>query len=115
LHVAIATQRFLNGDDEYRNQRLKIIPVVADGPLAVRVLAPPRRELVVGCATLPVRWKTYEASVDPSGRKLHPAVEAELDCVSSRAIRGMAGILKRNLKSLCIDIACVISPPDGTE
>ena len=108
-------QRFLNADDAYRNKRLKMIPQLVEGPLAVRLMAPPRKEITVSCDILPLIWRTYEASVDPSGRKLHPALEVELDCVSSRAIRGMASILKRNLSSICIDIACVISPPDGEE
>jgi len=105
----------MNGDDEYRNRRLKIIPVVAEGPLAVKVLAPPRRELVVRCEALPVTWRNYEASRDPNGRELFPAIECEIDCMSNRAIRAMAGILKRNLGSLCIDIACIIQKPDGLE
>lgn len=108
----VISQRFLNDDDdEYRNQRLKMIPVVAEGPLAVRLLAPPKKELVISCANLPVTWRMHEASTDSRGKMLCPVVEMELDCVSSRAIRGMAGILKRNLSSLCIDVAFTISSP----
>jgi Protein ENHANCED DISEASE RESISTANCE 2, C-terminal len=93
--------------------RLKMIPSVVDGPLAVRVLAPPKREICVSCALLPVSWRSYEAEVDAAtGRKLAPTLEITLDCTSNRAMRSMAGILKRNLQSLAIDVAIVIQKPD---
>jgi hypothetical protein len=34
-----ALKRFLNGDGMYRNERLKVIPSIVEGPLAVNVLA----------------------------------------------------------------------------
>lgn len=107
-------QRFLNGTDEYRNERMKMIPSVVDGPLAVRLLAPPKRETIVSCSILPIKWRKFEANYK-DGRYLHPALEVELDCLSNRAMRVMAGILKRNLKSLSIDIAVVISKPADQE
>jgi hypothetical protein len=90
-----------------------MIPSVVDGPLAVRILAPPKREICVSCALLPVSWRSYEAEVDAAtGRKLAPTLEITLDCTSNRAMRSMAGILKRNLQSLAIDVAIVIQKPD---
>jgi hypothetical protein len=38
-----------------------------------------------------------------------------LDCVSIRPMRDMAGIVKRNLKYLSIDMATVIGKPVGQE
>lgn len=93
-----------------------MIPSVVDGPLAVRVLAPPKREICVSCALLPVSWRSYEAGVDAeTGKKLAPALEVVLDCTSNRAMRSMAGILKRNLQSLAIDVAVVIQKPDDQD
>jgi len=110
----IAFKRFLNGDDTYRNQRLKVIPSVADGPLAIRLIAPPKREVQISCALLPVTWRKYEAEVaPPHGRKLEPLLEIELDCVQTATMRAMAALAKRNIKSVALDVAIVISKPEG--
>ena len=91
-----------------------MIPSVVEGPLAVKVLAPPKREIVVSCCILAVSWRKYEAEIDPkSGRQLAPILEIELDCMSNRAMRAMAGIVKRNLERLSIDVAVVVQKPDG--
>jgi hypothetical protein len=55
-----ALKRFLNGDSEYRNERLKIILSIVEGPLAVKILAPPKKELRLNCASLPVSWQQYD-------------------------------------------------------
>jgi hypothetical protein len=109
-----ALKRFLNGDSKYRNERLKVIPSVVEGPLAVKVLAPPKKEMLLNCALLPVSWQQYNPETS-EGRKLCAALEVTLDCMSNRAMRGMAGIVKRNLKHLSIDMACVIGKPAGQE
>ena len=92
-----------------------MIPSVTDGPLAVRMLAPPKRELVVACELLPITWRKHEAKVDAHGRKLHPAFECELDCMTNKAIRVMTGIFKRNIGSLAVDVAAVIQKPEGSD
>ena len=106
-----ALKRFLNGDTEYRNERLKVIPSIVDGPLAVKVLAPPKKEMLLNCAFLPVSWRQYASETTSKGRKLCPALEVTLDCLSNRAMRSMAGIVKRNLQRLSIDMAAVIGKP----
>jgi hypothetical protein len=105
-------QRFFNGTDEYRNERLKFIPSVVDGPLAVRMLAPPKKEKVVQHSYLPVSWTKHPPKT-VNGRKLCAALESELDCLSSRTIRGMAGIVKKHMASVSIDIGVTIGKPDG--
>lgn len=40
-------------------------------------------------------------------------LEVELDCMSSKAMRGMASIIKKNLSGIVLDIAVVIEKPDG--
>ena len=105
-------KRFFNGSDEYRNARMKLIPSLVEGPLAVRVLAPPKKEKVVDCAFLSVSWAKHAPTV-VNGKRLHTAITCELDCLSTRVIRGMAGIVKKHLSSLAIDVAVTISKPDG--
>jgi hypothetical protein len=110
-----ALKRFLNGDSDYRNERLKVIPSLAEGPLAVKVLAPPKKETLLNCSLLPVTWQQYGPETTSKGRKLCSALEVTLDCVSARPMRAMAGIVKRNLKYLSVDIATVIGKPMGQE
>jgi hypothetical protein len=110
-----ALKRFLNGDSEYRNERLKVIPSIVEGPLAVKILAPPKKEVRLNCASLPVSWQQYDPETTSKGRKLCPALEVTLDCLSARSMRTMAGIVKRNLRYLSVDMAIVIGQPRGKE
>jgi hypothetical protein len=108
-----ALKRFLNGDSIYRNERLKVIPSLAEGPLAVKVMAPPKKETLLNCSLLPVTWQQYDPETTDEGQKLCSAIEVTLDCVSARPMRAMAGIVKRNLQYLSVDMATVIGKPAG--
>jgi hypothetical protein len=108
-----ALKRFLNGDSDYKNERLKVIPSLAEGPLAVKVLAPPKKETLLNCSLLPVSWQQYDPETTSKGRKMCCAIEVTLDCVSARPMRAMAGIVKRNLQYLSVDMATVIGKPAG--
>jgi hypothetical protein len=110
-----ALKRFLIGDSIYRNERLKLIPSIVEGPLAVKVLAPPKKEVRLNCASLPVSWQQYDPEITSKGRKLCPALEVTWDCVSGRSMRTMASIVKRNLHYLSVDMAIVIGQPKGKE
>ena len=103
-------QRFLSGTDEYRNKRLKIIPSLVDGPYIIKTLTPPAKEMVCGCESLPLTWTKHDAN---PGRGHCLALELVLDCVTFRSVRTAAGLLKRNLTSICMDVAIVVSTPDG--
>lgn len=90
-----------------------MIPSVANGPLAIRLIAPPKREVQISCALLPVTWRKYPAEVTAQGRKLEPLLEMELDCVQTATMRAMAALAKRNIQSVALDVAIVISKPEG--
>ena len=88
-----------------------MIPSVVDAPRCVKLVAPAKREYLLHRPSfLPVGWKFTDRVVE-QGRTLSPVVECELDCVTSRAIRGMAGLVKRNMVKLVIDNAVVIRAP----
>jgi len=91
------------------------VPSVVEGPLAVKVLAPPKKELLINCAILPVSWFKHKIETAKDGKKLCAAIEVHLDCFSGRAIRGMAGIVKRHLQKLAIDLAVVIGKPENQD
>jgi hypothetical protein len=76
------------------------------------MVAPPKKEKVVNCDYLPISWKLHEEQ-NIEGGKLHSHLEATLDCMTSRAIRSMASLVKRYLHVLAIDIAVVVAAPDN--
>ena len=127
-------KRFLRGSDQYRNLRLKLVPSLIDAPRAVKLVAPPKREFTVSRSILPVYWKKYpaeERTVEESFHDdeyeddtstgtprstskmfCHPLLECRLDCLSVRAMRLMASIVKNNLHRMTIDVALVIGQPN---
>ena len=105
-------QRFLNGDTDYRNDRLKMIPSLVDGPMPIRMMAPPKREKVVNCDWMPIIWNQRDEEISPDGNILCPILEATLDCMTSRPIRSMAGLVKKYLHLLSVDAAIVIGTPE---
>lgn len=105
-----AFKRFILGDDEYRNKRLKILPCVVDAPRMVKMLSPPKKELTISCALLPVAWTKR-----PQEGKQSPMLEIELDVMSNKAMRAMASIIQRNLTGMTVDLAVTVEKPDGQE
>ena len=110
-----AIKRFLVGDDAYRNARLKILPCLVDGPLPIKMIAPPKKELSVSCASLPSQWKFHKKEIRADGTVLEPVLEMEIDVISNAAIRGVSGMLKRYIKSIALDLAVIIHAPDPQE
>ena len=91
-----------------------MIPSLVDGPLPIRMLAPPKREKVVNCDWMPIVWNQHDKEIGPDGTILmYPVLEATLDCMTSRPIRSMAGLVKKYLHLLSIDAAIVIGTPEN--
>jgi hypothetical protein len=88
-----AIKRFINGDDEYRKYRLKVLPSVTEAPFAIRVIAPAKKELIVHCTYVPCTWRKHEASKDPrTGKTLAPLLEVEVDCMSDKWVRSIVNL-----------------------
>lgn len=104
-------KRFVRGTPEYRNARMKMIPSVVEGPLPIRIVAPPKKEMVVNCDVLPISWVITEEEI-VNGKKLCAHLEATLDCITSMPIRSMACLVKRYLNRLAIDLAVVVAKPE---
>lgn len=89
-----------------------MLPYVVDGPLPIRMLAPPKREMTVHCDLLPTKWRQSGGMTRPGGRYLHPCLELELDLMANKVMRGFSTLVKRHLHRLSVDIAVVIDKPD---
>lgn len=108
-----AIKRFFLGDDAYRNARLKILPSLVDGPLPIKIIAPPKKELTVSCNALPSKWIFHNKQTLANGTVLQPILEMEIDVISNSTIRGISAMLKRYIRLIALDLAAVIHTPDG--
>jgi hypothetical protein len=98
---------FLLGTDEYRNERLVVVPQIVDAPLPVKMIAPRKTEIVVKAQLVPSCWYRSEDCDD-----LCPALELELDMIASSAIRNVVGIVSRHVHRISLDLACLIYDND---
>jgi len=91
------------GNDEHRNNTLKIIPSVAKGPWIVKKAAD-GKPAVVG-TKMPIRY-FYEPT-NPVTKKAE-YLEADLDIVASSVARSILALTQRYTKTLTIDLGFVI-------
>ena len=106
-------QRFLNGNDHYRNDRWKVFPSLVEGPLPVRLIAPAKRELTITRDDLPLHWYQVDESVDKRGKTQAAILEVDCDLMSSMAVRNMAYLCRKHIKKLSVDCAMVIGQPNS--
>ena len=106
-----AFKRFLNGTDEYRNERFKVIPSLADGPLPMRILAPAKKERLLHGDSVTLTWVKHNREEDGgTGQVLEPFMECQVDCLSNPSLRSAAGMFKKYLPKLVMDGAACIGP-----
>ncbi len=93
------------GDDDYRRDRLKIIPELVEAPYPIRMIASKNKELQIHSTG----WleTNYYSHCDEC-----PIWEMNVDCMGNSAIRGMASLVRRYLSGMKADFALVISHPD---
>jgi hypothetical protein len=105
--------RWLRGSDEYRNERLKLIPLVAEGPWVVRN-AVTGRPAIIG-KKLPVTYRLHRpgtpatAPSPPAWHIQNPVLVATLDVGGgSAAAKRIVGVCRRYMSALTVDIGLVI-------
>jgi hypothetical protein len=109
-------QRFVIGDEDYRNARLKLIPYVVDGPLAIRLLKPKPIEVTIHGKRHPTIWTDVPQTIDPITRKTSRSImECDLDFVSDRQIRRILNMARPHIRRITIDVAFIISKPMHSE
>ena len=104
-------QRFINGDDKYRGERLKLLPSLAAGPMPIKMLMPSKKEITVECESLPLSWRKYPREELPDGTVMKPCLEIEVDGMSSNIMQKVSSLGKRYLKYLALDLAVIVSKP----
>jgi len=111
-----ALKRFLAGDDDYRNHRIKVVPFIVNGPLAIRVIKPAPREVNVYGPRHPAKWLQVPKSIDSCTRKANAAIlECNIDLFSNANVRKIINIVRPHLPGITIDVALIISAPKESE
>lgn len=95
------TCKFLMGTDEYKNQTLKIVPVVIIGPWIVKSVVG-GKPAIVG-TKMPINY-VYQ----PPSKGNAEYLEADLDIVSSSAARGILSVVRSHTKGITLDLGFVI-------
>ena len=110
-----ALKRFLMGNNEYRNARLKVIPCLVDGPLAIRLIKPEPMEVCVHNDKHPAIWTDVDMSIDSFTNKTSQmVVEVDIDFISNRSYRKLFSLVRPHMPSLTIDVAFVASKPKNS-
>ena len=85
-------EQFLDGTDEFRNQRWKIIPRVAQGPWVVKSAVGTKPALL-------------GLKVDQSYFKGDRYIEVDIDVGSSKVATMLTGLIMASMRQLTIDLA----------
>jgi hypothetical protein len=88
------------------------LPEVVEASYVVKSLAPKGNKQLHREGLIETMYHTCGGVEGPESC---PIVEVTLDMVGNRAIRGMASLVKRYLVSISVDLAAIISKPDGQE
>ena len=100
--------RFLLGEDRDKNQTLKIVPVVVEGPWIVKSVVGGKPAIIGN--KLPVKY-VYQ----PQEGKKACYLEADLDIVSSSAARGILSVTRTYTQILTMDLGFVVQGDKGDE
>ncbi|GAX22875.1 hypothetical protein FisN_24Lh162 [Fistulifera solaris] len=96
-----AVGRFLMNDEKHKNESLKILPVVIDGPWVVRQVVGGKPAIIGN--KLPVKYHYGAAS---SERSLY--LEADLDIAASSAARGILSVARSYTQILTLNLGFVV-------
>jgi len=95
--------RFCQDPESVKNKKLKIVPVVVEGPWVVRSVVGGKPAIIGN--KMPVRYHYFAGS--PDGKEAM-YLEADLDVVSSSAARGILSVARTYTQVLTIDLGFVV-------
>lgn len=109
--------KWLLGDDDYKNQRLKLIPYIAEGPWVVRNMVT-GRPAIIG-KKLPVSYHLLSSNTGAncsSSSSEQPLLTATLDIGNSSATANrIVSVCRRYMSALTVDIGFVIQSESPQE
>ncbi|KAL7519459.1 hypothetical protein ACHAWX_004216 [Stephanocyclus meneghinianus] len=109
-NVAKVWQAFVKGDQEYRDGKLKLLPVVVDGPWIVKKAVGPGTSPAMIGRDLPLQYYFTEPTITTKG-----VYEVDVLVTASRIARGILNVVKGHTKSLTIAFAFIIEAAEQVE
>jgi Protein ENHANCED DISEASE RESISTANCE 2, C-terminal len=102
--------KFLKGDQEYRDARLKLLPVVVDGPWIVKTAVGPGKSPALLGKAIPLQYYFR----DPDGQR-KGVYEVDVIITASSIAKGILSIVKSQTKSVSIAFAFIIEAAEQSE
>jgi len=109
-NIAIVWEKFIHGDQQYRDGKLKLLPVVVDGPWIVRKAVGPGTSPAMLGRDLPLQYYFNQPSEARKG-----IYEVDVLISASRIARGILNVVKGHTKSLTIAFAFIIEAAEQAE
>ncbi len=109
-NIAIVWEKFVRGDQQYRDGKLKLLPVVVDGPWIVRKAVGPGTSPAMLGRDLPLQYYFNEPN---AGRK--GIYEVDVLISASRIARGILNVVKGHTKSITIAFAFILEAAEQAE
>ena len=109
-NVANVWTKFIEGDQQYQDGKLKLLPVVVDGPWIVKKAVGPGTSPAMIGKDLPLQYYFTE----PIGN-IKGVYEVDILVTASRIARGILNVVKGHAKSLTIALAFIIEASEETE
>ena len=102
--------KFLQGDQEYRDARLKLLPYVVDGPWIVKAAVGPGKSPALLGKVIPLQYYFHDAN--PRKKAVY---EVDVIITASAIAKGILSVVKSQTKALTIGFAFIIEAAEQTE
>lgn len=102
--------RFVNGDQQYRDKRLKLLPVVIDGPWIVKAAVGNGTAPALLGKVIPLQYFFKKPTTEKKG-----VYEVDVIITASSIAKGILSVVKGHTKSLSIAFAFIIEAAEQKE
>lgn len=109
-HVARVWSKFVKGDQQYRDRKLKMLPIVMDGPWIVQKAVGPGTAPAMLGRDLPLQYYFSESTATKKG-----VYEVDIHVASSRIARGILNVVKGHIKTLTLAFAFIIEASEEAD
>jgi hypothetical protein len=104
--------KFLQGDQQYRDARLKLLPIVAEGPWIVKAAVGPGKSPALLGKVIPLQY-FFDGGQASTGRKA--VYEVDVIITASTIAKGILSVVKGHTKSVSIAFAIIIEAAEEAD
>jgi hypothetical protein len=109
-NVANVWSKFIRGDQQYRDARLKLLPIVIDGPWIVKKAVGPGTAPALLGQAIPLQYFFKQPQGDKKG-----VYEVDVIITASKIAKGILSVVKSHTKRLSIAFAFIIEAASEAE